>query len=171
MAFRFRAAGGKVAIWDGHADTAPFDNPLANLSRVKFHSDLDYVRVVDVKNYTVNLPAIPGSGSGQGSGGRRGMRTASYLLGPHGQTGTPWIIGRILVNGVWVAFTGTVPVAQDPGLEDPDYYARWLSLGVDGTNIYAYEYSVQDGDAGVQQWQPRAARSFSVTVYITDVKL
>ena len=168
MAKRFRAAGGKIAIWDGHTDTLPFDDPLAYLSRVKFHSDLDYLNIIDEKVFTLNLPAIPASGSGQGSGGRNGLRAASYTLGAHGRPGQPFFIARIVVSGVPVAFTGSVPVQQDAS---GDFYARWLAIGCDATSIIAHEYSVQLGNAGTQFWSSRPAASFQIRCYITDLLL
>ena len=167
MASRFRCAAGVVAIWDGEGDTAPFDDPLANLARVKFHSALDYVRVVDVKEFTLALPAIPTSGSGQGSGGRNGLRTNLYTLGAHDRAGQPFVVGQITVDGVDIAFVGSVPVHQNTGGD----YARWVALGVDSTNVTVYEYSVQFGNAGSQVWESRPAQSLPVTVYITDVLL
>lgn len=167
MAKRFRAASGKIAIWEGHTDTSPFDSPLTNLSRVKFHSDLDYLNIIDEKVFTISLPAISSSGSGQGSGARNGLRTASYTLGAHGRPGQPFFIARIVVGGVPVAFTGSIPVAQNAS----DPYARWLAIGCDATNIIAYEYSVQSGNAGTQFWDSRPAASFEVRCYISDILL
>ena len=44
MAKRFKVDGSKFAIWDGETDELPFTTPLSYLSRVKFHSDLDYIQ-------------------------------------------------------------------------------------------------------------------------------
>lgn len=169
MALVFRAASGKVAIWDGETDDNPFTAPLSNLGRVKFHSDLDYPRIIDVKTYSLNLPAIPNSGSGQGSD--NGIRIGTYTLGSHGITGQPYVIGQITVGSVSVAFTGSVNVHSASSTSYRDGYGRFLALGVDATNVYVHEYSVQEGDADYQNWLPRPAQSFSVAVYITDILL
>lgn len=164
MAFRFRAASGKVAVWSGEGDTAPFDNPLSNLSRVKFHSDIPYVKIIDVRTFSVTIPAI-GAGTPQ--------RAQSYNIGAHGRPGQPFVIGRIIVNGVPVAFTGSVPVHQIAsniyGTKEP--YARWLALGVDATRVYVHEYAVQQGLETTGQYDTRPAQTFSIVVYITDILL
>lgn len=170
MAFRLRIQNGVVAIYENSND-APFSNPLGNLSRVKFHSGLDYINVVSIRNYTLSLPAIGVNGSGQGTGGRRGLRTNLYTLGAHGRSGIPFVIGQLTVNGVRVICGGSVPVAKDASyLGLPDWYSRFVAIGADATNITAYEYSVQPGYNG-GQWMPRAARNIPVTVYITDLTL
>lgn len=172
MATVFQAQSGTVAIWTGEQDDLPFSNPLGNLGRVKFHSSLDYPKIIDVKSFTLNLPAIPTSGSGQGGGGRNGMRVASYTLGAHGRPGIPFVVATIGVGGTVVAFTGSVPVHKTAGASTTSYpFARFVAFGFDATNLYAYEYSVQSGNAGTQQWEPRPAQSFPVTAYITDILL
>lgn len=158
MARRFRAADGKVAVWEGHTDLLPFNAPLTYLDRVKFHSDIPYVKIVDVKTFTVNIPAITGYTPD---------RAQSYTLGAHGRTGQPFVIGKITVNGVPVAFTGSVPVHQNTN----EAFARFLALGVDATNVYVHEYSVQVCDEPTGTCQSRPAQSFQITVYITDILL
>ena len=160
---------GRGAIWTGEG-REPFIDPYGYIDRVKWHSALNYLRIIDAKQFTVNLPAIPASGSGQGSGGRRGLRTNLYTLGPHGRPGQPFIIGVTDVAGVPCVFTGSLPVSRLTSGRH-DFYARFLSLGCDSTDITVYEYSVQGGDAGVQDWTPRDASSHVVTVYISDLLL
>jgi hypothetical protein len=170
VAKRFRVADGKAAIWIGPGDMLPFVAPLSHLSRVKFHSDLDYLPIVKVLDYTVNLPSIPASGSGQGSSGtgRRGLRTFLYPLGKHGMGFTPFCVGELTMSGTPIAFVGSIPVAQTAN----DRYARWLSLGFDATNITAYEYSVQRGWPDVSNgWAPRPSTSVDVRVYVSAVSL
>lgn len=173
MGLRFKIKDGKVAIYE-NSDDLPFLNPLAHLARVKFHSELDYLQVIDVKTYSLTLPAIGTGGSGQGSGGRSGVRTNLYTLGAHGIAGTPLILGNVTVGGITVAFTGSVPVAKGyapPNSANNDPYARFLSLGADATNITAHEYSVQGGNAGSGVWQPRAAVTVPIEVFITNLLL
>jgi hypothetical protein len=170
VAKRMRITPGKVAIWTDPSDTDPFVAPLSNLSRVKFHTDLDYLPIVAVHDYTITLPAIPSSGSGQGpaNSGRRGLRTNNYTLGPHGMGFTPFCVGEIELDGVPMVLSGTIPVAQISG----DRYGRFLSLGFDATNITAYEYSVQRGlhDDPVD-WYPRPAVDIDIRVYVSAVSL
>jgi len=170
MGYRFKIAAGTIAIYE-NTDDDPFDDPLDHLDRVKFHSDLDYLKIIDVQTYSLTLPAIGTGGSGQGSGGRHGLRTNLYTLGAHGRPGQPFVLGKVDVGGVPVAFVGSVPVAQGytGGADDP--YARWLALGVDATNITAYEYSVQRGNAGGDVWEPRPSVTLDLEVYITNLLL
>lgn len=165
MARRFRSAGGKVGIWEGHTDTDPFDAPLSHLAngRLKFHSDIPYVKIVAVKDFTLNVPAITGATP---------ARSVSYTLGTHGQPGQPFIAGRIIVNSVPVAFTGSVPVHQGGGaFSSGDEFARWLALGADATNVYVHEYAVQHGNANTGVYNGRPVQTFAIRCYITDLLL
>jgi hypothetical protein len=167
VAKRLRIADNKVGIWIDPSDDAPFTTPLSNLARVKFHSDLDYLPIVAIHDFSFTLPSIPSSGSGQGSGGRRGLRTALYTLGVHGMGFTPFCVGEIDILGETIAMCGSVPVAQTSG----DRYARFLALGFDATNITAYEYSVQSGFADIQEWQSRPSVGINMRVYVSSVNL
>jgi hypothetical protein len=160
MARRFRVSDGKVAIWEGHTDLAPFNDPLnpANIGRVKFHSDIPYVKIVDVKTFTVTIPALTNLPD----------RAQSYFLGAHGRPGQPVVIGRIVVNGVPVAFTGSVPVHQVSGF---DSYARFLVLGADASNLYIHEYAVQNGRQATNVYSSRPEQTFAINCYITDILL
>lgn len=168
MAGVFQAKDGKVAIWTGTQNDAPFMNPLGNISRVKFHSDLDYVRVTSLRSYTLTIPAIPASGSGQSD---PGVRAKSYTLGAHGQRRTPFCIGKIVVQGIPLAFTGSVLVHNTQSTQQPDMFGRFLALGADAVNLYVHEYAVQNGNANTGVWTPRPAQSFAIEVGITDISL
>lgn len=170
MASVFRCASGKVAIWDGSYNDDPFVNPVANLSRVKYHSSLDYVRVVRVINRTITIPRIPATGSGQSD---PGSRVQSYTLGTHGQPGTPFIVGIIRVDGDPMAFTGSVLVHHSAGTNSTinDSFGRFLALGADATNMYLHEYAVQVGSKQTGVWETRPAQTFNLTLNITDVLL
>ncbi len=170
MATKFRCANGKVAIWEG-ANDAPFDNPIGNMSRVKFHSDLDYVRIVRVINRSITIPAIPSSGSGQSD---PGSRVQSYSIGSHGQPGTPFIVGIITVSGVPLAFTGSVLVHHINAPNSTsinDSFGRFLALGADNTTMYVHEYAVQPGSKQTGVWSPRPDQTFALTLGITDILL
>jgi len=164
MAKRFRIAGGVAAVWEGAQDLLPFTNPLGNLSRVKFHSSLAYIRILNSFTYTLSIPATGGVAE----------KVGSYILGPHGSAGQPFVVGKISVNGVPVAFSGSVPVHQFPPSSNgapTDPYARFLSLGADATNIVVHEYSVQPGGFPAGIFSSRPAQSFLITVDVTDMLL
>ena len=108
MAGVFQAKGGKVAIWTGAQDDAPFNSPLANINRVKFHSDLEYVAVTRLLYRTVILPQIPTTGSGQGD---PGVRVGAYDLGVHNEGRIPFLVAKITVGGVPVV----TPIVENPG--------------------------------------------------------
>lgn len=161
MARVFRVASGKVAIWDDASNDAPFTNPLGNLSRVKYHSDLGYTQIIDVRDVTLNLPPIANVLQG----------TASHQLFAHGRGGVPFILGKVTVGGQPCAFTGSVPVQMGTaGASGFGYYGRWLALGADATHVYAYEYYVCVGNSGGSSstWETYPALSLPITVYVTD---
>ena len=171
MATVFRCANGQVAIWEGAQDSAPFSNPRGHMNRVKFHSDLDYVRVIRVINRTLTIPRIPSTGSGQSDAG---SRVQSYGIGAHGQPGTPFIVGIINVGGQPMAFTGSVLVHTIPSPNSRtlgDSFGRFLALGADATNMYVHEYSVQAGNDETGLWDARPAQTFNLTLGITDILL
>ena len=109
----FRAKDGKVAVWTG-SDFAPFDDPLGNLSRVLFHSDLLYPAIIAEVSGTLNLPARSGNTTG----------VNGYNLFAHGRSGTPLVLGYVTVNGARRRIAGSYPLQrQSVG------FARWLSVG------------------------------------------
>jgi len=162
MARAFRISNGIAAVWDGHPNYAPFFDPFNNINAIKFHSAIPYVKIIDVRDFTVNIPAISNTPD----------RSVSYTLGPHGRPGQPFIVGQIVVGGVPVAFTGSVPVHQGGGsFSTVDPLARWLALGADATNVYVHEYAVQFFAANTGNGAPRPAQSFAIRCYITDILL
>lgn len=159
MARVFRVASGKVAIWDDHTNDAPFTDPLANIARVKYHSDLEYIKIVDVKPFTLNLPAIANTLDS----------VVTYTLGPHGRPGVPFIVPIITVDGIPVAFTGSVCVHSTGNFD----YGRWLAFGADATNCFVHQYSVQAGNSNGSSstWTQRPAQTLTINAFITDVLL
>lgn len=125
MAKRFRVGDGKAAIWDDETDTAPFDDPVANISRVKFHTDLDYDAALVAWTGTLSLPS-------------RTVLSAvnNITLFAHGQAGTPYVRGAVLIGGQWTDVVGSLPVSvTDKG------FIRCISLGSDGTNVLVTDYA------------------------------
>lgn len=117
--FKASGAAGKVAVWTG-ADDAPFNDPLSNLSRVLFHSDLLYPPIVAEVSGTVNLPAR----------GQNSVGWAGHNLFAHGRSGTPLVIGYVIVSGQRRRIAGSYPVQRNSR-----GWARWISIGADTTNV------------------------------------
>ena len=149
-----RVKNGVCAIWTGAADELPFTQPLNHLNRVKFHSALAYPKVISQHSLTLSLPGVSGTP----------LRTAGYQLFAHGRPGQPWVLGKLTVQGVEVAFTGSVPVQQVSGMP----YARFLALGADATHVWIHEYCPMQGSAQANNWTSLPALNVPMTVYITD---
>lgn len=140
MSKRFKVNGSKLAIWDGHTDTDPFDNPLASstvLNRVKFHSSLSYVSIVDTQAVSLALASRTNFQSA----------TQTHTLFAHGRSGIPLVLGIATVGGAPVALTGSVPVqlgtlSVSTSGSTVGWFGRWITIGADATNVYAYEYVV-----------------------------
>ena len=143
MAIRTRAAGGKFAIYTvpsaTSTDNDPLTDPDGNASRLRFHSDRNYVRVVAQNSGTLVLPA----------------RTANtqvlvdHQLFAHGQASAPMIMGRITNLPDYDGTTHNVPIgSMVPVLihTGSNRYAnrpklhRWVCLAVDDTYVYLREY-------------------------------
>jgi len=157
----FLIKDGRYSITTDTTNELPHYSPTAHLSRLKDHSDLDKVAIIDERTFTLNLPAITTQD-----------RVWSYTLGAHGRPGQPWIIGRITVKSVPIAFTGSVCVHQATADDKwtNDYFGRFLSLGVTNTSIVVHEYAVQT-NSGTGAVIGRPAQSFSITCYISDILL
>lgn len=162
MTVRLKADGstGTVAIYTG-TDDLPFTTPLSYVSRLRFHSDLDYPKIVSTITGSINLPAMSGNSE----------RIHTYTLAAHGQGASPFCEGYITVSpsSTRVPLLGSVCVAQGPstggGTLDPqrrEFFSRWLHLGSNATNIL-----IQEGSAC--SWnQTHAALTVNYTIYITD---
>lgn len=136
--FHARGSDGTVAIFEGDRDVV--DNPLVDLSRLFFHSNLRHVTVVNVIEGSFDLAAI----------GHPGTAPINHTLKVHGVDGVPRVFGRLIdvdsgfdgtVTYPWV---GHVPV-QWPRVYDGNYNnggARWLALGADDTNLIANEIGI-----------------------------
>lgn len=153
VTLRGRGSSGVVAIWTGEDDD-PYFNPLDNLAagRVKFHSSLDYPKVIHEQTVTLSL----------GSRTSIGTHRNSFNLFAHGQPGIPWVLASFNLGGVPVAAVGSVPVQQAAVYTR---WARWISIGADDTYVKAFEYCVV----------PRAAPNYEfssisvpITVWVTD---
>lgn len=126
---RARGSDGKVAIWTG-TDDDPFNDPLANLSRVRFHSDLFYPKVIyevgsdDAGMDTLDLPSRSANSSSNNSG------HPTHTLFSHGLSGTPLVFGYVVIGGEHVPLAGSVPVQWTS-----HGWCRLCALGADDTNV------------------------------------
>lgn len=153
-------ARGRCGIWIGD-DDEPFKYPRQHLDRVKFHTDLDYIRITRQIDLTLSLPARSAIQS----------VTASYTLFAHGLAGFPFVLGEVVVEGEAVAFAGSIPVQQGhpTGLSTAPagFYGRWLALGADDTNVYVHEYCVA-AYSNSTFFEDYDAINIPITVYLTD---
>lgn len=135
---------GTFAIWDAGAsgdDWEPGKNPKAHLSKIAFHSALDYIGAIDTIEATIDFPA-------QSFG--LGTTSAPQLIGPHGQSGRPLIIGEMNVDGGgWITCNGMVNA-----LVGVCYIGRNFIFLADDTNVYVA--AVQRGSLSAQSVQFRA---------------
>jgi hypothetical protein len=131
---RLKYASGSLAIYDVEStaiDDGPFSSPLSYISRLHFHSDLEYPAVIATYSGTVTLPSVSANTD----------YVATYNIAAHGRGGVPYVEGRLQVGGVWVPFAGSIPVVQPTGTAGESSFARFLHLGADSTNIVIQEYS------------------------------
>lgn len=160
---------GQVAIFTGD-DDLPFENPRGNLSRVKFHSALDYPKVIEERSFTVTFDRRSRDNGTIWVANSAEVKQ-SYQLFAHGRPGYPWVLGTVDIGGLKVAMTGSVPIQQGVIHADgtPSPWVRWVSLGADATNVYLYEYTVLDRNASsgyTDTNMPAVTRTF--TIWVTD---
>ena len=147
---------GKVAIFtiddSTPNDRAPLDAPNSYLSRLLFHSDLQYPRIVYKISSTLALPSRSANVD---------QTTATHTLFPHGLSGQPLVLGVITgISGNPVPLAGSVPYQID------QYgFGRWLSLGSDATNVKIAESYVTHRSGGI------SSETISYTVWVTDFLL
>lgn len=141
-----RGSDGVVCIHTGADDVV--STPTADLSRVLFHSNLDYPSIVSTHTTSVTLPA------------RTAITYANFDLFAHGQAGTPFIIGYITnLAAVPVTFAGSVPVDAIAN----SWFARWVTLGANSTHVVLNESTIPS--LGLP------ARTLNITVLVTDLLL
>lgn len=149
MPMRHRAAAGAFAIYSvptlTSTDDAPLTDPYNHLSRLKIHSAFKYRKVIDERTINVTFSARTSWNSTFSNYVTSvGEYTAEHFLFAHGRPGKPRCLASANAGGKNPAFTGSLPVQQGtlyPG-GAPSPWARWVSIGCDGTNVYAFEYNV-----------------------------
>lgn len=159
MTMRFRCDGttGRTAIYDTSNGDAPFTSPLSNVSLLRFHSDL-WSPSVTVTTASLSLP----NRRPNPSTAYRNEGNTSHTLFAHGKGGTPMIKGYVVIGGVNVPLTGSIPLQIDDNGS-----GRFLAVGADATNVFVLEKWVFGTAAG----NPSTAITLSFTVYVTDVIL
>lgn len=134
VALDLNAEIGKCAVY--LVDEADLDNddplldPVAHIARTLFHSDLEYLRVVDRLTATLSLGAVI-------AGGLHVQSTVKHsILGAHGLASLP--IGILKVDGVQVhPGTRAQATAASGG--------RYLYLGIDATDVFVVERRIIAG--------------------------
>jgi len=170
---RLRADGvtGDVAIYSG-SDDLPLSDPLGNLSRVRFHSDLEYVAVISTVSGTLNLPGRPPSTE---------FHQEAHTLFAHGRPGFPLVFGRITglrESGAIIPIPGSPVLSGSVPVQFNDYgFGRFVILGADATNVVLHEttatgWSLSDVDlVGFNAANNFLPISISYEIYITDTLL
>jgi len=163
MTMRLKCDGvtGKVAIYDYTAgNDNPFTDPTNNISRLKFHSDLDSISVIAKVTGTITLPAMSAGA----------FRSAATNVYAHGRGAIPYVEGRITSiggSGVDWAFLGSVPVVDGTAALGGDTlntgYQRILHLGANSTYVIINEMSQARGI-----WP---AVNIGYEIWVTDVTL
>lgn len=142
-----RGGDGVVCIHEGAADVV--EDPLLDLSRVRFHSSLDYPVVVETRDGSTLMGQLPA----------KSTRIQSYNLFAHGRPGIPLVLGYVssLGNGR-VPLAGSVPTAISNG-----WSGRFITLGANATHVLLHEYAT----TGFSQALP--AQTFQWSIAICDV--
>ncbi len=136
---------GVVAIYDGADDVLA--DPLVDITRVHFHSALNYIGVKDIIRVNFTLPASSSS------------LQQSYAVGAHGQPGQP------LVFPILRGWGGRdLPLMGSVFLSIRPYgFHRTLAGGADATDLYLHQELMVG--AGTSSW---AAQPVTVDFFVTD---
>lgn len=145
MKLKIDGAAGRAAIYTG-SDDAPLTNPRSNFGRLKFHSDLEYVRVVEVHTGTLSLQARA-----------KNRRTLVTHSGPeHDRPGAPLVFGTLVLQGERIAFAGSIPVQATAQA------SRFITFGASATRILFHEQSNCSDRGSLPEF------SLTYTIFITD---
>lgn len=124
MSMRLKVDGtGKIAIYDTSSpsgEDAPFTDPMANLSYLRFHSSLHMPRIISTTTYSLTLSAYSIDT----------INRTTYTVAAHGRGGIPLVFG--VIPSLSLTMMGTVWILDAGG-------ARRLTLGADATNILLRE--------------------------------
>lgn len=155
---RFKIKNGQAAVYDPEPyGDAPLTNPRDHMDLLKWHNELEHIGIVEIRDYTVNLPATTGN-----------PWTNTYVLDTHDQPAEPFVYGYITTEGgAKRPFSphAFVDRLSDPIQGDPNGYPRHVSLGIDGANIVLHGWARRT-------WiEIFPATTIGVRVFITDLSL
>lgn len=156
--------GGTVALWRGlsKTDYGPAIDATANLSVVKFHSGLDYLRIAKVVKST-DAGMAPVSVPAQGEGVVLGQ---DNLLFAHGMGYQPLFFKQFSVDGYPQPGDGSPMLNKKIGAHKGE--PRFFGMTADDTNIYLHSRG-WFGPATVIHWTVWVlAEKFGVT-YQPDI--
>lgn len=151
---------GQSAIYDPATGDAPLTDPRGNLDLLKWGNELEHVGIVEIRDYTVTLPA---------SGNRSPPREVTYVLDTHDQPAAPFVYGYVtLPDGGRRPFAMHAVIDRSAGTLAgfTDGYLRQVSLGIDGPNIVLHEWA--RASVGGSAYTSKA---IGVRVFITDLSL
>jgi hypothetical protein len=154
-------SSGKVAIYDYTAgNDVPFTSPLSAVSRLRFHTDLLYPRIIDTRSVTVTLPAVIANARNDAD------TTSTQTLFAHGLSGIPWVEGKITSGvGAVVPLCGSTPVQQhssSPSASSQSFL-RIVHLGANSTDVLLNSLCV------TEDTQTMPALTITVVVYVTNI--
>lgn len=147
--FRVDGVLGKAAVFtvdsSNPTDLTPFTAPRSNLSKVKFHTDFTYPRIVQDTTVSVSLGGVTAPA----------RLYQQYQLFAHGLSGTPLIFGAYynLTYG-WCSLGVGVPMGS------------YLSLGANSTYVLLQQLAIPFSNGTVNS--TISAQTLSVRVLVTD---
>jgi len=164
MTVRLKADGtGKVAIYTYDTpDDVPFTSPLSAVSRLRFHTDLVYPRIINTQTRTITLPSVIANAQSDTD------TTSTTTLFAHGLGGIPWVEGKITSGlGQVVPLCGSVPVQRHSTFPATvsGSFVRLVHLGADSTNVLLNSFCV------TEDVQTMPAVTITVVVYVTNILL
>lgn len=148
---RVDGVNGKCAVFTG--DTlSPFNNPLPNLTDIKFHSDLIYPAVAAEVSGSSSIP----------SQARNRTFSGAINIYAHGLGSAPVVFGKLNgFEGKTLPLMGDVCVATNgPGPR----FATFVHLSADETNVFLAYYGITFWSAVGAQ----AAIPLDWTIYVLD---
>lgn len=132
------------------SDRTPLTDPYSNLSRVKFHSNFRYPRIIDDRSGSIFYPGF----STATATPNRAITTTQLFA--HGQSGLPFIIGAIFAPNWLNQYTWGPLGAGTPVHGDLPRH-QVLSLGVTATHVVLRKNNWMGGNSGANaatiQWR------------------
>lgn len=166
MTVCFRAFNGRVAVWTKPLTgdpMAPFDNPLAHMDKIKFHSDLQYLSssiVQDVSISHTSLAGVAGTGYALGNAGGSAGTSQPITDGQLRVTSIPLLTHDLgYVPLVYVIYGNQL---VSPGLTVQSLSDRWRGISVYATTtqVFVREVAISSREA-----LPAVSRSYRVIVF------